>query len=180
MSLFGDSPPGSRSLLFSGEPGIFGDDDNGGDNGAWAGATSPTSRLHNNIPKHIRSQNLGDVVKSLLTEENAEIPRDYYSVYEKLVSEFGDGADGKVEARGATDRVLDEAEVFGEERSKIWDVVVGKKDLVGRGEVWCLLAMTGLVQEGEHDIGVDSVDVRRSREFTRLEKGRASHLKMSM
>lgn len=156
MSLFGDSPPGSRSLFaspdFSGPPSLF--DDETADSGAWAGATSP--RVHRN-----RSQNLGDVVRSLLTSENAEIPLAYYQVYEKLVSEFGDGADGMVEARGATDRVLDEAGVYAEQRGKIWDVVVGKKDLVGRGEVWCLLAMVGLVQEGEHDVGVDSVDARR-------------------
>lgn len=157
MSLFGESPPNVRALFTAGDysesPSLF--DDDAADSGAWAGAQSPRN-LHRN-----RSQNLGDVVRLLLTSENAEIPRAYYGIYDNLVSEFGDGADGMVEAHGAADRVLNEAEVFGDERSRIWESCVGRKDLIGRGEVWCLLAMAGLVQEGEQDFGIDAVDVRR-------------------
>ena len=157
-TLFGDSPPNSHASLFasrdySESPSIF--DDETADSSAWAGAQSPHN-LHRN-----RSQNLGDVVRQLLTAENADIPPAYYGIYDNLVSEFGDGADGLVEANGAADRVLNEAEVFGDERGGIWEACVGRKDLIGRGEVWCLLAMAGLVQEGEQDIGVDAVDVRR-------------------
>ncbi|KAA8914874.1 hypothetical protein FN846DRAFT_925255 [Sphaerosporella brunnea] len=164
MSLFGESPPGTRPLFASpdfsgGSPSLFEDDPAAGDSGgAWAGAASTSSpRAH----RSNRSQNLGDVVRELLTTDNANIPPAYYDIYEKLVSEFGDGADGKVEAHGAADRVLDEAEVYGEDRNRVWELIVGRKDLVGRGEIWCLLAMAGLVQEGDRDIGVDAVDVRR-------------------
>jgi hypothetical protein len=170
MSLFGESPPSTRSLFASpdfsgGSPSLFEDDDNS----AWAGATSPRS-IHRsftgNNSSNSRPQSLGDVVRTLLTADNANIPRAYYDIYEKLVSEFGDGADGKVEAHGATDRVLDEAEILDtEDRNRIWELIAGRKDLVGRGEVWCLLAMVGLVQEGDRDIGVDAVDVRRRSEF---------------
>ena len=158
MSLFGESPPGTRSLFASpdfthGTPSLF--DDDTGDSSAWAVATSPRVRPN-------RSQNPSDVVPRLLTAENAEIPQAYYEIYQKLLGEFGDGTDGMVEAHGAADRVLNEAEVFGEARNRIWDVIVGRKDLVGRGEVWCLLAMAGLVQEGDGDIGIDAVDVRRT------------------
>jgi len=164
MSLFGESSPGTRSLFaspdFSGSPSLFDDDavDSTGGWGSSAGVTA-SPRVHRN-----RSQNLGDVVRGLLTAENADIPAVYYDVYVKLVGEFGDGADGMVEAHGAAAKVLDEGDVYGDERNRIWDVVVGRKDLVGRGEVWCLLALVGLWQEGDRDIGVDAVDVRRASE----------------
>lgn len=165
MSLFGESPPGTRSLFaspdFSGSPSLFDDDavDSTGGWGSSVGGAATSPRVHRN-----RSQNLGDVVRSLLTADNADIPVVYYDVYRKLVGEFGDGADGMVEAHGAADKVLDEAGVYGDDRNRIWEVVVGRKDLVGRGEVWCLLAMVGLWQEGDRDIGVDAVDVRRASE----------------
>jgi hypothetical protein len=174
MSLFGESPPNTRSLFASpdfsgGSPSLFEDDDNS----AWAGATSPRS-IHrsftgNNNNNYSRSQNLSDVVRTLLTADNATIPRAYYDIYEKLVSDFGDGADGKVEAHGATDRVLGEADLpDSDDKNRVWELFAARNDLIGRGEVWCLLAMVGLVQEGDRDVGVDAVDVRRRSEYPGL------------
>jgi len=148
MSLFGESSPSTRSLFAahdcSGAPSLFDDDDDTVySTGGWGSSVGPAA---DPSVRRNRSQNLGDVMRSLLTADNADIPAVYYAVYGKLVSEFGDGADGMVDAHGAADKVLDEAGVAGDERNRIWDTVVGRKDLVGRGEVWCLLAMVGLWQ----------------------------------
>jgi sorting nexin-8 len=172
MSLFGDSSPNNRSLFaspsFSGSPSLFDDEHNSNGSGLDSGGTPWDNDVA--IASHSSSRisstrlaNPNDVAAILLTAENAVIPSAYYDIYEKLVNEFG-GSDGAVQAHGV-ERVFDEAAVYGEERRRIWDVVVGMKESVGRGEVWCLLAMVGLVREGEDEVNVDSVDDRRMSEF---------------
>ena len=144
------------------------DDDDTATAGPWAGATSPripphrtpnphthTHPTHTHTPHHTRGAEKD--VRDLLTATNARIPPAYYVVHAQLVREYGDGADddGMVEAHGAADRVLTEAATaagplspVGDLRGKIWEAVVGHKDLIGRGEVWCLLALVAVVQEG--------------------------------
>ena len=140
----------------------------------WEGAVSPrvhphrTPVPHTNThthPNHTHTSRLRggrdvpDVpdVRDLLTTANARIPPAYYAVHAQLVREYSDGADndGMVEARGAAERVLAEATAAapllspgGDLRGKIWEAVVGGKDLISRGEVWCLLALVAVVQEG--------------------------------
>lgn len=175
----------------------------------WEGAISPrghphrtpvphththTHPNHTHIPRLRGGKDVPDVpdVRDLLTAANARIPPAYYAVHAQLVREYSDGADndGMVEARGAAERVLAEATAAapllspgGDLRGKIWEAVVGSKDLIGRGEVWCLLALVAVVQEGYGSdagaggvgglgVGVDelveAVDARRHGMFSPL------------
>lgn len=61
--------------------------------------------------------------------------------------------------------VLDDANVRGEARDRIWGAVVGQKEVLGQEEVWCLLALVGLAGLDGEEVNIDAVDERRNSEF---------------
>ena len=154
MSLFGDETPPARALFsptFSdtNSPSLFDDED--------------ATANWNNSPSRGRNQ---DVTSTLLTQQNAKIPPAYESIYNTLMETFGGGAE--VPARQAAEMVLDDAEVRGDKRDRIWGAVVGQKEVLGREEVWCLLALTGLAEMEGEEVTIDAVDDRRHRGCERV------------
>lgn len=151
MSLFGDddsqTPPSSSRALFSPsfsdrpEASLFDDEPTDG----W----NVTARPRNT-----------DVTPTLLTRFNAKIPQEYEAIYESLVETFGGGE--HVPARQAAEMVLDDAAVQGDVRERIWGAVIGQKEVLGREEVWCLLAMVGVAATEGEEVGLDAVDERRN------------------
>lgn len=160
MSIFGDSPPPaarSRSSLFAdddfttatpGSGSLF--DDSGPD--PWStGLPVPRRGLDN------------DIVKTLLTADNANLPEDYVDYFDSLLAQYGT-PNGSVSAEGVG-KVLDEGGVDQSARERIWAVVMkGAKESINRDEVNVLLAMVGLAQEGD-EISIDGVDDRRRSEL---------------
>lgn len=146
MSLFGDSPPGrSRSSLFA-DPGF---DDS-------APSTWPSRR-----PASV------EVVRTLLTSENADLPNIYTFFYDSFATQFRSGDGMGVSADGVR-RLLDESEVDDENMERIWSIVMkGGKESIGRDEFNVLLAFVGLAQEGD-EVTIDGVDDRRKGELPLL------------
>ncbi|KAL7272015.1 Sorting nexin mvp1 [Rhizina undulata] len=155
MSLFGESPPGSRdrNSLFAefmspadaASNSLF---DDGAD--AWSTGAFPS-------PRQPGSRNPEDIIKALITTENANVPEEYVHIYDILLNRYG--LDGGVSAEGVR-AVLEEAMVESTIRKRILEVVVRGRDKVWREEVNVLLAMVGLAQEGD-DVSIDGVDDRR-------------------
>jgi sorting nexin-8 len=102
-----------------------------------------------------------NVVKNLL--KPSEVPEAYVDVYDALL--VSDGApEGNVGVAGVR-RVVERSGLDKEVRERILEIVnaEGRPD-IGRGEVWVLLALVGLAQEGE-EVGLDAVDERRKSEW---------------
>lgn len=189
MSLFGTSPPASTALFDDGpmiggltinrdstgsvtdnmmrsttsQPSLF--DDAGSD--IWA---LPAPRARSAGPGFAGGGALigggggerrTELVRSLLTSENAEIPEVYIDAYDKVLGIVGGSRGVGIEG---VKLVLDEAEELDKGvKRRIEEAIItghGEDVIVGRGEFNVLLAMIGLAQEGD-DISIDSVDDRR-------------------
>lgn len=156
MSLFGDddtfTPSRNRQSggLFDGNPAavsakaqpnsLFADDSAA----AWS---MPT-------PKKAARANL---VKNLL--QPSEVPEAYVDVYDALL--VSDAAPGGNVGIAGVRRVVERSGLDRDLGEKILGFVNAEgRPEVGRGEVWVLLALVGLAQEGE-EVGLDAVDERR-------------------
>ena len=160
MSLFGESPPSgapiaskSKSSLFDDEqvpggastPSLF-TDEVGADASPWS---MPTPK------KAARS----DLVKNLLPA--SDVPDSYVDAFDALIG-AGEGIGGNITLT-AVRKVLESSGVGASEQEKILGLVTsvdGDSRGLGRGQFNVLLALIGLVQEGE-DAGLDGVDERR-------------------
>lgn len=109
-------------------------------------------------PRAIRPRSGSAVIKTLLTVDNAKIPEEYYDYYQGLLEIYSVG-NGKVGVE-AIDRVFNEAGVAADAKDAIWKLVGDRRDSWTREEVWAVIAMVGLVIEGD-DLGLDAVDDRR-------------------
>jgi sorting nexin-8 len=162
MSLFGDddtfTPSRNRQSgnLFDGNPApvstkphsnsLFADDSAA----AWS---MPT-------PKKAARMN---IVKNLL--QPSEVPETYVDVYDALLA--SDEAPGGNVGVAGVRRVIERSGLDREVRERILGIVnVDGRPEMGKGEVWVLLALVGLAQQGE-EIGLDSVDERRKSEWFR-------------
>jgi sorting nexin-8 len=95
------------------------------------------------------------LIKNLL--KPGDVPEVYVDVYDKLVSE----SDGHGVDIGAIRRLVKLAKLDEETAASIEKTVVtDERAGLGRGEVWVLLALIGLAQEGEEST-LDGVDERR-------------------
>lgn len=154
MSLFGDEdgPIRPKSSLFDDGPGtpgkssssMFQDDlDNNNSQSPW-GFT----------PKKSTGKDRGSLVKSLLAD--ADVPDLYIDTFDDLQ------AAGTVKAQDCQQLIKDSG-VRVADRERIWSVVTSGSDVavLGRGEFNVLLALIGLSQEGEEQLGLDEVDERR-------------------
>lgn len=102
-----------------------------------------------------------NVVKNLL--QPSEIPEAYVGVYDALLA--SDGAPGGNVGVPGVRRVIEGSGLDREVRERIMGIVNAEgRPEMGRGEVWVLLALVGLAQEGE-EIGLDAVDERRKSEW---------------
>jgi len=76
-----------------------------------------------------------------------------------------DGAPGGNVGVAGVRRVMERSGLDKEVRERIMGIVNAEgRPEVGRGEVWVLLALVGLAQEGE-EIGLDAIDERRKRKW---------------
>lgn len=110
------------------------------------------------------SARVKDVIKSLLSQGNSNLPSVYGELYERVMREhpapgFGGGVSINGVRRVIEEGGLDEGVSTGK-RIKEAIVGVGMGDGIGRGEFSVLLAMVGLAQEGE-EVSIDAVDDRR-------------------
>lgn len=155
MSLFGDEDAPARptkSSLFDDGPGtpskntssIFQDDT----------ADTTDSSPWGFTPKKSTGKGRGSLVKSLLAD--ADVPDLYIDAFDDLQ------AAGVVKAEDCQ-RLLKDSGVNASDRERIWSVVSsgGETTVLGRGEFNVLLALIGLSQEGEEQLGLDEVDERR-------------------
>ncbi|KAK6350213.1 sorting nexin [Orbilia brochopaga] len=165
MSLFGsdDHPPRARSSLFGADD----DDDDAGHSSpphAVAGVRSSlfddglaTSDPWTFTPRAKRSGSTTDMVKSVM--RGAAVPNEYMSLYDTLAEETGGVTVGRLETLLEASRVR---EGFWE---RILELVAGRnrKDGtgVGREAFNVFLALVGLAEEGEEDLGFDAVDDRK-------------------
>jgi sorting nexin-8 len=99
------------------------------------------------------------LIKSLL--KPGDVPEVYVDVFDKLLAE----SDGHGVEIGAVRRLVRLAKLDEETGAKIEKTVVTNERVgLERGEVWVLLALMGLAQEGE-EITLDSVDERKRSKF---------------
>lgn len=154
MSLFGDDTPETptrrqktSSSLFNESPSrganLFSENDNDEGESPWSFPT----------PKRAARSTL---VKNLLKPD--DVPELYVDVFDKLSEE----SDGQGVDVGALRRLVRLAQVDEETSTKIEKAVVtDEKGALSRGEIWVLLALIGLAQEGEEELTLDAVDERR-------------------
>lgn len=173
MSLFGTSPPSrdespavaspargdpSRSGLFD-EPeapqrapsaSLFADDLDSGD-----GADTPWG-----LPSPRKQQTRADVVRNLLP--SSDVPDSYVEYFDAILQR--DSAGGNTVTSDGISQVFTAAELYDPSvRSRIVDLVApgdSSQARLGRGEFNVLMALIGLVQEGE-EVSLDGVDERR-------------------
>lgn len=152
MSLFGESPPSSRptkSSLFDEEPaskpgsGLFADE----------GSANTASPWDFPSPKKNARRNL---VKSLL--QGSEFPDSYVDAYDTMLQSDAT-AEGGVSVAAAR-KLVAETKIGQGDQDKIFEIVGGSADGLGRSEFNVLLALIGLAQEGE-ELSLDAVDERR-------------------
>ncbi|RPA74751.1 hypothetical protein BJ508DRAFT_215102 [Ascobolus immersus RN42] len=165
MSLFGDenTPPSDSPLTRNnGRPSMFDDDKR-------PGQSNPQPSLFDDehhdspwdfpAPRSARPRRGSAVIRTLLTAENAKIPQEYWDYFDSLAEAYSTGS-GNVVGVDAIDRVFSEAGVAADARDAIWKILGERKESWTREEVWAVIAMVGLVIEGD-DLGLDSVDDRR-------------------
>lgn len=166
MSIFGgSSPPAARPRSRSrSRSSLFADDD-------FTTATPGSVSLFADsgpdpwaagIPVLRRGAD-NDIVKNLLTVDNASLPEEYVDYFDSLLAQYGN-PDDMISAEGVG-RILEEGGVDQNARERIWGVIMkGAKENINRDEVNVLLAMVGLAQEGD-EISIDGVDDRRRSEL---------------
>lgn len=154
MSLFGDedAPAHARpkSSLFDDGPGT----PSKTSSSMFDDTTENTDSPWGFTPKKNTGKGRGNLVKSLLAD--ADVPDLYIDTFDELQ------AAGTVNAQDCQ-QLLKDSNVSVADRERIWSVVSGGGDIavVGRGEFNVLLALIGLSQEGEEQLGLDEVDERR-------------------
>jgi len=159
MSLFGTSPDEApravKNSLFDDEPrgvpskqgsGLFADTPSE-DNSPWA-FTSPKKQARTNL------------VKTLLPA--SDVPESYIDAFDALL-QAGD-ATGSNLTIASVKKLVQGTSLSSDEQSNVLNIVTptGQTTSIGRGEFNVLLALIGLIQEGE-DATLDGVDERRSR-----------------
>jgi sorting nexin-8 len=157
MSLFGDddqapaaptpSRPTKSSSLFDDttttptrNSGLFADNNTATDS-PW-GFTSAKRAARSSLVKTLLSGN--------------DVPEVYVNVYDKLLAESG----GSSVSLEVVRKLLQAGGVHGDEASKIERTVCPAGQGLGSGEVFVLIAMVGLAQEGE-EVSLDGADERR-------------------
>lgn len=105
-------------------------------------------------PKKSTGKGRGNLVKSLLAD--ADVPDIYIDTFDSLQ------AAGVVSVEDCQ-QLLSDIVASAADRERIWSVVSSGAELsvLGRGEFNVLLALIGLSQEGEEQLGLDEVDDRR-------------------
>jgi sorting nexin-8 len=139
-SLFADDTPASRNT-----GSLFADDQAGADSGSsWGFAsTKRTAR--------------GTLIKTLLPA--SDVPESYIDVFDYLARK--DSGSGNTISPESVRKVLSESGVDAESEKQILGIVQPDQSKpLGRGETNVLLALIGLVQEGD-DPTLDGVDERR-------------------
>jgi hypothetical protein len=164
MSLFGDSPTNSpipkskvAASLFDDAPasrnsGSLFADDNANSDSPWGFATTKRAAR-------------GTLIKTLLPAD--EVPESYIEVFDQLASE--EGSHNTI-SPAAVAKILSESDVDEDSKTHILSIVAPDESKeLSRGETNVLLALIGLVQEGE-DATLDGVDDRRRSEYTICKK----------
>lgn len=91
------------------------------------------------------------------------MPESYVELFDKILEDDVDGGLGKISQRGLN-HLFAAARISSEQRDRILQLVSPGGGKVGRNEFNVLLALVGLVQEGE-TVSLDAVDERRRGEF---------------
>lgn len=164
MSSFGSSPPTARPRSHSS---LFADDDfiTATPGSVSLFADSGPDPWAAGIPVPRRGAD-NDIVKNLLTADNANLPEEYVEYFDSLLAQYGT-PDDLISAEGVG-KILEEGGVDQNARERIWAVIMkGAKESINRDEVNVLLAMVGLAQEGD-EISIDGVDDRRRSELNSI------------
>lgn len=160
MSLFGDSPPPDEPSRSPSRSRTLFDDDNDAqrssslfddDDGASSPWDTPTPRRRSRA----------DTLRNLLRP--SDVPASYIEAFNKVLEDDDGGSLGKIGPAGVR-RVFVAGRVSAERRDEILGILGVGDGEVGRNEFNVLLALVGLVQEGER-VSLDAVDERRGGEF---------------